>query len=63
MRFPDSLLLACFVFPMTGSGQSRPQHRAPAHRATPATTAKRNMVPEIIYFDGVIYTGIGFDKD
>jgi predicted amidohydrolase YtcJ len=48
---------------MMMSGQSRPQHRASAHRATPATAAKTHSVPEIIYFDGVIYTGNGFDKD
>jgi predicted amidohydrolase YtcJ len=58
MRFPDSLLLACLVFPMTLSGQARPQHRA-----TPATTTKSNMVPEIIFFNGVIYTGSGFETD
>ena len=58
MRFPDSLLFACLVFPMTLSGQSRPQHRA-----THATATKTHMVPEIIFFNGVIYTGNGFDKD
>src|SRR6185437_2856589 len=62
MRFPGFLLPA-LVFPMIVSGQSRPRHSAPARHATPAATAKANAVPDLIYFNGVIYTGNGFDKD
>jgi predicted amidohydrolase YtcJ len=62
MRFAGFLLPA-LVFPMIVSGQSRPQHHAPAHRATTATAAKKSTVPDLIYFNGVIYTGNGFEKD
>lgn len=48
---------------MALSAQSRAKHGAPAHQDGTAHEAKASTVPDLIYFNGVIYTGIGFDTD
>jgi len=45
-------------------GQSASQHHAPAHKPVSTTSASRPLaVPDLIYFNGVIYTGNGFSND
>ncbi|HKF49752.1 MAG TPA: amidohydrolase [Terracidiphilus sp.] len=45
--------------------QQPPARHAPAHRAKPAPPKKPAIsgVPDLIYFNGVIYTGNGFEDD
>jgi hypothetical protein len=45
--------------------QSAPAHRAPAHRTKPAAKPAPAIsgVPDLIYFNGIIYTGSGFAED
>ncbi|HEY2860157.1 MAG TPA: amidohydrolase [Terracidiphilus sp.] len=49
---------------MTSLGQSPPQHRPTPRTTNPAVSSgKPTAAPDLIYFDGVIYTGNGFDTD
>jgi hypothetical protein len=66
MRSLSLLLVSALILPMSSSGQSAPQPRTPAHKTKPAASAPRpkpTVVPDLIYFNGIIYTGNGFDTD
>jgi predicted amidohydrolase YtcJ len=60
---PFALLLAPGLVPMLVFGQPASQHRAPVRHPKPATISQSPGVPDLIYFDGVIYTGNGFADD
>lgn len=57
--------LACFVAALAilpfASAQSVPTHHGPARRTLPTPPA--HIVPDIVFFDGVIYTGNGLADD
>ena len=56
-----ALFTVAFAAPILGTAQSTPQkHPAPLH-TSPAASAE--VVPDIIFFGGVIYTGEGFAED
>lgn len=67
MRSQSLVLTSLLAFSLSCSGQSATQHRAPAHKpATPTAARPRTKlsgVPDLIYFNGVIYTGAGFETD
>jgi hypothetical protein len=56
MRSLALLLTSALIFSMSSAGQSA-QHQRPEHKSGAAA------VPDLIYFNGVIYTGNGFDTD
>jgi hypothetical protein len=62
---PVSVLVSVLAYtslsPICFAQTSAPAHK-PAVRPKPAPP-KLNTVPEVIYFDGVIYTGVGFAED
>lgn len=60
MRPPSLLLVAAFAGAAVSYAQTVPVHHGPAKRAVPAV---QSGTPEIIFFNGVIYTGNGFAKD
>jgi predicted amidohydrolase YtcJ len=44
--------------------QTNPPHRVPAHKAAPVGPERLiKVTPDLIYFNGVIYTGNGFAED
>jgi predicted amidohydrolase YtcJ len=57
---PSCLATAAFLV-STCFAQTAPVHHAPAKK--PAAAPKTDAVPEIIFFNGVIYTGEGFADD
>jgi len=64
MRVSSALLLAALVaLPLSPIclAQSAPAKPSSTHHARPA--AARPSVPDVIFFDGVIYTGVGFAED
>lgn len=63
MRSLVLIAAALAVFPLS-SAQTTPRHRTPAAPAKkPAPAAPVTGVPDLIYFNGVIYTGNGFAED
>jgi len=60
MRAPSLLLVAAFAGAAASCAQTVPVHHGPAKRAVPAV---QSGPPEIIFFNGVIYTGNGFADD
>ena len=60
----SSLLLIAFLMgaPWAGAQSSTAKHSTAA-RPHPKTTATPSGTPDIIFFDGVIYTGEGFAED
>src|SRR6202167_657120 len=65
MRAPSALLsatLPVLILSALCAAQSAPARTPATGRAKPAS-AKLNTVPDVIFFDGVIYTGVGFAAD
>jgi predicted amidohydrolase YtcJ len=58
---PSPILAALILSPIC-SAQSAPAKQPSTGRAQPAS-AKLNTVPDVIFFDGVIYTGAGLAED
>jgi predicted amidohydrolase YtcJ len=66
MRVHSALLFRALVVLSIGSicsAQTTGAKYASQMPAKPAVPAPLNIVPEVIYFDGVIYTGVGFAED
>ena len=64
MRSLNLLLAPALFLSVSAFCQSAPQHHAPVHKASPSATAtKHTAVPDLLYFNGIIYTGNGFDTD
>jgi hypothetical protein len=64
MRSLNVFLVPALVLPVSVFCQSAPQHHVPVHKANPSTPAPRpTAVPDLLYFNGIIYTGNGFDTD
>ncbi len=65
MRVSSALLAAAFAatsFSSVCSAQTTPaKHPSASHAKT--APLKLDAVPEIVFFDGVIYTGVGFAED
>ena len=61
MRVISLLLTACIASASFSAAQTAPAHRPVATKAAPP--AKLSTPPEIIFFDGVIYTGEGLAQD
>ena len=59
---PLSATLAALILSPLCTAQSAPATTPSTGRAKPAS-AKLNTVPEVIFFDGVIYTGVGLAED
>jgi len=59
---PLSATLAALILSPLCTAQSAPAKTPSTGRAKPAS-AKLNTVPEVIFFDGVIYTGVGLAED
>jgi predicted amidohydrolase YtcJ len=57
---PYILLALGFALPTFAFSQVASQHRATAHRGA---AQKQSFAPDVIYFNGVIYTGEGFAED
>src|ERR1700691_6001441 len=65
MRAPSALLsatLPVLILSALCAAQSAPARTPATGRAKPAS-AKLNPVPDVIFFDGVIYTGVGLAED
>jgi predicted amidohydrolase YtcJ len=60
MRLPYSLLVAALAAASFCSAQTSTTSHAPPKRATPAPL---ETVPDVIFFNGIIYTGEGFAED
>ena len=60
MRFSSALLVAALAAASFCSAQTPTAQHTPPKRVKPAPLA---TVPEIIFFNGVIYTGAGFAED
>lgn len=61
MRAIIVLLAVAIAAPILGTAQSTPQKHPLPHRTKPAATAP--VVPDDLFFNGVIYTGEGFAED
>ncbi|MGB8259656.1 MAG: amidohydrolase [Terracidiphilus sp.] len=61
MRPLAAFLLATLAASPLLSAQTRPAHPAPARKRAPA--AVPSTVPEVVFFNAVIYTGEGFAED
>ena len=61
MRAPSGIYLAVLLTASLASAQTIPTHHGPARRAVPPPPAQ--ITPDIIFFNGVIYTGNGFADD
>jgi predicted amidohydrolase YtcJ len=57
-----SAILAALILSPNCTPQSAPAQQPSTGRVKPAS-AKLNTVPDVIFFDGVIYTGVGFAAD
>jgi hypothetical protein len=62
MRAPRALLLTLFAAAAICTAQTHPAKHSPATRPKPAAKSP-TAPPDIIFFDGVIYTGEGFADD
>jgi predicted amidohydrolase YtcJ len=65
MRASSALLsatLAAFILSPICTAQSAPAKQPSTGRAKPAS-ASLSTIPEVIFFDGVIYTGVGMAED
>jgi len=62
MRSYPALLATVLAAASLGLAQTPSSPHAPASKPKPAT-AKVNTVPDLIFFNGVIYTGVGFAED
>ncbi|HMG86567.1 MAG TPA: amidohydrolase [Terracidiphilus sp.] len=66
MRTVSSLLFTALAASMLCSAQTTPTPRATSKRPRTAASAKTKSIvgtPDVIYFDGIIYTGEGFAED
>jgi predicted amidohydrolase YtcJ len=66
MRTVSSLFVTALAASMLCSGQTAPTPRATSKRPRTAPSAKAKPIagtPDLIYFDGIIYTGEGFAED
>ena len=62
MRLLSTFLAASLGLTCACPAQTAPSPHAPASRPKPAP-AKVTTVPDIIFFNGVIYTGVGMESD
>src|SRR5208337_3992823 len=62
MRVSSALLAAALAFASLCSAQIATTKHTPTRRVNPAP-AKPGAIPEVIFFNGVIYTGVGFAED
>jgi predicted amidohydrolase YtcJ len=63
MRTVSSLLVTALAASCLCSAQTTPKNPAPSQRTTTHTPANIAGMPDIIFFNGVIYTGVGFEED
>src|SRR5208337_3542630 len=62
MRVSSALLAAALAFASLCSAQIATTKHTPTRRVNPAP-AKPGAIPEVIFFNGAIYTGVGFNED
>ncbi len=61
MRAPLAFVASLLVASSCCFGQAVPLHHGPSKRVTPASQFEGP--PDLIFFNGVIYTGVGFGED
>ncbi len=63
MRTVTSLAVTALSASILCSAQTAPAHSPASKHARTNKSAKTAVSPDAIYFDGIIYTGVGFDED
>ena len=59
MRIPFTLLAAALAAAALCPAQTTPARHTPPKKPASPAPAPLNIVPDLIFFDGSIYTGVG----